>query len=140
MKLMALDLEDLEVVSALMQDALLKTADIRYLPEEKRLLLSVNRFAWEEENKRQSQHERHRSALILSEVTSLRSKGIDQGDKENILSLLSIDFVAGEAPAGEVVFTFAAGASLSASVSCIEAQVADLGAAWQTAHKPNHFL
>lgn len=46
LKLIALDAEDLAVVSAHLQDAVLKVADMAYLPREKRFAMLVNRFDW----------------------------------------------------------------------------------------------
>ena len=46
-KLVALDAEDLAVVSAHCQDAVLKLRDARFFPSERRFVLELNRFAWE---------------------------------------------------------------------------------------------
>ena len=46
LKLIALDAEDLSVLSANLQDAVLRIADIAYLPREKRFAAIANRFDW----------------------------------------------------------------------------------------------
>ena len=47
LKLVALDDEDLNIISAHTQDAVMKVADLEYLPAAKRFVLPMNRFAWE---------------------------------------------------------------------------------------------
>ena len=46
LKLVALDPEDLAVLSAHLQDAIAKVGDIAYLPKEKRFAMVLNRFDW----------------------------------------------------------------------------------------------
>lgn len=55
-----------------------------------------------------------------------------------MLNLLAITFEAGDAPSGTIVLTFSGGAALRLEVECIEAQLADLGAAWETPSRPSH--
>lgn len=141
LKLVALDEQDLAIVSAHVQDAVLKVGDIAWLPAEKRLLVSMNRFAWEKKTPRfffSRAHERRRSVLHFERVTHLKSSGINRERPDDVLSLLAIRFLQAEAPAGRIELDFAGGATLVADVECIEARLSDLGAAWQAAAKPRH--
>ncbi|MDP3898777.1 MAG: DUF2948 family protein [Mesorhizobium sp.] len=139
LKLAALDADDLEIISAHVQDALMQVAGIDWRPAEKRLLIEMNRFVWEKAGGVFSRHnERRRSVLHLDRVLSVRSTGIDRGRKQEVLSLLTIGFVEGEAPSGSIELLFAGGAAISLEVECIEARLTDLGAAWEASSRPVH--
>lgn len=141
LKLAALDQEDLDVISAHMQDAVLSVADIRYLPREKAAVFVMNRFVWDgEKDKRTGEYERRRAALSVKRVRSMRAHGIDPTNKEQIIDLLAITFDPKDEPAGVVLLAFAGGGTIALEVECIEVQMADLGAAWGTKNKPEHFL
>ena len=139
---MAMDKEDLSIISAYMQDAVFKTADLDYRGGEMRFLLVGNRFAWEEsDGKRRKTFQRRRSALHFNRVTKVRSRGFNRRGGDEVLSLLAINFVPGaEAPGGTVELVFSAGAAVELAVECIEAQMSDLGAAWETEFRPHHPL
>lgn len=139
LKLLALDEDDLRVVSAHVQDAVMKVADIDYMPGEKRLVVAMNRFAWEQGEERAGRHnERRRSVLHFERVRSVRSAGIDRDAPETVLALLTIGFAAAEPPGGSIELIFAGGATLRLEVECVEARLADLGAAWDTKSRPMH--
>ncbi|MEM5584558.1 MULTISPECIES: DUF2948 family protein [Alphaproteobacteria] len=141
LKLAALDQEDLQVLSAHLQDAVLTVADIRYLPKEKKAVFVVNRFVWDKEaDKRSKEHERRRSALAFAQVTAMKAQGINQKARGAVHELLAVTFEPGEDPSGKILLAFAGGASLELEVECIEAQLADLGAAWSTPNLPRHDL
>lgn len=135
LKLTALDAQDLEVISASMQDAVLKAGDIRYLKREKKLALVARRFAWEAQDKA---NKRRLTGLHFGRVLAVRSQGINRDAKDAVLSLLSITFTPQEEPAGTIAVTFSGGATLHLDVECIEARLADLGPAWETRHRPSH--
>ena len=95
LKLLALDEEDLTVLSAHCQDAVLRVEDLMFSNRDKRLLLGINRFAWEAQPARRffkKQHERRRAVLQIDRVQALRSKGFDRDDKGKVLSILTITF------------------------------------------------
>lgn len=141
LKLAALDAEDLQVVSAHVQDAVLTVGDIRFLPKEQKAIFAMNRFVWDKAaDKRSREHERRRSALAVSQVKSMKVQGIRQEAKGAILSLLALTFEETNAPAGHLRLEFAGGGSLLLDVDCIEVQLADLGAAWSTPNLPSHNL
>ncbi len=136
-RLVALDEEDLAVVSAHVQDAVLKASDLLYLPQESRFVLAVNRFAWETAGDRQKTYERRRAALAFDRVLGVKTQNIDR-DGESVLDLLAVEFAATDAPAGALDLVFAGGATVRLDVECIEARLSDLGPAWATGAKPNH--
>ena len=134
LRLAALDQDDLAVISAHMQDAVLRVGDIAWRKPSGQFALVANRFAWDENNTRQ----RRRSGLHFDRVLSVRSHNIRRDDPDAILSLLSIAFEETDAPAGEVILTFSGGGGMRLAVECLEAQLKDLGPAWETAHQPSH--
>ena len=141
LKLAAIDEEDLRVLSAFVQDAVLKVGDMVYLPNERRFAAAVNRFVWEkaEEGARRD-FERRRAALTFDRVLGVRTSGIDRSESGKILELLAVRFDTTEAPGGRITLVFAGSAMVEIEVEVIEARFADLGAAWATRAKPNHPL
>lgn len=142
LRLIALDTDDLDVVSAYVQDAVAKVGDIRWLPRDKRFAIGVNRFAWENEagSGRRRTHERRRAALHFERVESVQCSGIDKSRPEQVVSILAVQFVPTDAPAGEVLIVCAGDATFRLTVECLEAQLTDLGPAWSTKHAPHHML
>lgn len=138
LKLAALDDEDLSVISACVQDAVMKVGDLTYLPKEKRFALALNRFIWEEADRKARSFERRRAALIFDRVTGVSSTSLRQDRPEAVLNLLAIQFEPTDAPAGQLLLIFAGGAVVRLDVECIEARLADLGAAWATRARPSH--
>ncbi len=138
LRLIALDAEDLAIVSAHVQDAVLKAQDINWMAKENRFVIAMNRFAWEEERGRRREHQRRRSALYFARVNNVKSTGIDRKAGGEVLSLLAVRFETGDAPSGEIVLDFAGGATIRLAVECVEAQLNDLGPAWSTQHAPRH--
>jgi hypothetical protein len=139
LKLFALDEQDLEVISACVQDSVLKTGEIAYDAKRKRLVLTVNRFVWEREPRAKGQPaERRRAVLHFDRVTSVKSSGLDRSKPETVLSLLALRFLPDDAPSGKLELLFADGVSMLLEVECLEAQLADLGGRWAAQAKPKH--
>lgn len=144
LKLMALDAEDLGIVSAHVQDAVFKPAGIEYLPRLSTFALVVNRFVWEKAGEikkagKAKGYERRRAVLSLRRVLSVRSIGFARGDDETVLSLLALRFTPrGKGPEGTLELTLAGEATIALEVECIEVQLADTGGAWETAFRPRH--
>lgn len=133
LRLLAQDPEDLEVISAAMQDAVLKVGDIAYEKTAKRLTIAFNRYRWEAGG-----GERVRSGLQFAGVLQVQARKIRRGAPEAVLELLAMTFTPGEAPGGVVTLSFAGGGDLRATVECVEAVLADVSAPWPTPRKPAH--
>ncbi|MBU2583144.1 MAG: DUF2948 family protein [Alphaproteobacteria bacterium] len=148
LKLIALDTEDLQVISAHLQDAVGRTGDIAYQPAGRRFALVLNRFDWTAASgdlagsARPGQtiktYARRQTALRFEKVDAVRSSGIDRARKQDVLSLLAIGFEERQAPSGTVTLYFSGGPQIAIDVECIEAEMRDLGAAWTTASRPEH--
>jgi hypothetical protein len=139
LKLAALDADDLEIVSAHVQDAVLQVGAIDWRAREKRFLIEMNRFVWEKAGGLFRRHqERRRSVLHFDRVVAVRSTGIDRTKPRETLSLLTIGFAEDAAPAGTIELLFAGGGSIALDVECVEARLTDLGAAWAASSRPEH--
>jgi hypothetical protein len=139
LKLMALDGEDLAVISAHMQDSVFKVGDMSWSPREQQFALAANRFVWEAADGKRRGFERRRAALVFKRVLAVRSVGIDRTKRDEVLSLLALRFEQkGEGPEGTIELALSGTASIVLDVECIEAQLADVGGAWETASRPRH--
>lgn len=139
LKLVALDSEDLAVVSAHMQDSVFKVADIAWSPREEQFSIAANRFVWEDAGKKRKGFERRRAALAFKRVLAVRSVGIDRDNRDEVLSLLAVRFEQkGDGPDGTIELALAGTATIALDVECIEVQLADIGGAWETGSKPRH--
>ncbi|RWO74387.1 MAG: DUF2948 family protein [Mesorhizobium sp.] len=139
LKLIALDDQDLSIVSAHVQDAVLKVSDLEFLPAAKRFLLTMNRFVWEAKSGLFRQHnERRQAVLHFDRVLGAKTSGIDRDKPAEILSLLAISFIEISKPAGIVELIFSGGGAIMLDVECIEARLADIGGAWEATSRPIH--
>ncbi|GHE67994.1 hypothetical protein GCM10019059_29800 [Camelimonas fluminis] len=131
--LMALDAEDLAVISAHVQDAVLRPADIVWRPGDGLLVLTLRRFDWSSPARRP---QRRLSALHFGRVARVVHKGMEPS--AGALNLLAISFEPGEAPSGALRLDFSGGGAIRAEVECIEAQLKDLGPVWEAIRRPAH--
>jgi hypothetical protein len=144
LKLIALDADDLAIISAHLQDALLKVGDLAYLPGERRFAALGNRFDWADalrDGGRPPEFVRRRAALRFERVLAAQVQGIDLARKGEVLSLLSMAFEPSsvpEDPGGRVILQFANGGAIRLEVECIEAELKDLGAVWRAKSRPLH--
>ena len=137
LKLVALDRDDLEVVSAHLQDAMIKTTDIHWRPSEQRLVIGLCRFDWEAAHAEVPEYRRRYAALRFERALSCKALKVDT-TKDTDLNLLSVAFAESDAPSGVVTLTFSGDGVLRLEVECLEAELADLGAAWATVACPDH--
>jgi hypothetical protein len=138
LKLAAFDADDLTVMSAHLQDAVLTVGDIEFLQRQQKLVMIVKRFDWESAEARRPAYRRRLAGLQFARVQSVRCRNIQQNSKDGVLMLLAVSFEQRESPAGAIVLTFAGGGIMRLDVECIEAVVEDLGPEWETPRKPVH--
>jgi hypothetical protein len=139
LRLVALDSEDLAVLSANLQDALIKTSDMAYFPSMKRFALVASRFDWLRAAS-QGAMERCRAGMHFERVLKVSRMGFDQRNAELVLNLLSVTFSESDPPAGHVTLTFSGGAAVRLDVECLEAQMRDIGPRWKAKGQPGHQL
>jgi hypothetical protein len=139
LKLIALDEEDLKIVSAHVQDAVMKVGDLDFIVASKQFVMPMYRFAWEKEaTEKRPQPERRNSVLHFDRVLSAKLAGISRDKRDEVLSLLAITYATTDAPAGTVDLLFAGGGAIRLEVECIEARLVDLGGAWEASSRPAH--
>lgn len=140
LRLIALDAEDLAVLSAHVQDAILRVKDINWLPRERHFVLAMNRFVWDLSggSRRRRDYQRRRAVLHFARVEKVQSVGIDRAANSAVLDLLSLTFEPTDAPSGDVVLNFAGGAAIRLSVEVLEVELTDIGPAWSTQLAPRH--
>jgi len=135
LRLLAQDVADLSVISSALQDAICQVGDIRFEQRSRQLTLVFNRFRWES-----GERQRVRSALQLGGVFVVKGRAIRRDARDAVLELLSVDFEAGEPPAGSIMLKFAGGGDLRVTVECIDAILADISQPWPTPRVPDHKL
>lgn len=125
----AMDMEDLKILSALAQDSVFPVTEMTWQSKARRFAILLNRFRWEDlpaAEKRGRTPERVQSVLVVDNVLSVASQGVDRGDKDQIMSLLAIDFEPGEDGTGNVVLTLAGDGALRLSVEALELTLRDV--------------
>ena len=127
LKLIALDADDLAVISAHVQDARVQTSDIVWRQGEKRLVVGMNRLDWEQTLSGETAPRRLIAALRFDRVLSCKSRNIYLDAPEAVLELVGIEFHPGEAPGGSAVLMFSRGEALRLDVECLECELSDLG-------------
>lgn len=139
LKLLALDSEDLEIVSAHIQDAIVRVGDMGLSKSDKRFVMLMNRYVWEASDAR-GRGQRKRTGLHFDFVVNAKAEGIDLKARDGVLELLAVTFKMGDDPAGEVLLTFAGGGTVRLEVECLEARLRDLGGIWAAKAQPRHDL
>lgn len=126
-KLIAMDADDLAVISAHVQDAAVSVGDIIWRQGEKRLVVGMNRLDWDQTISGEVTPRRLVSALRFDRVMACKSRDIDLDRPDRALELLGIEFNPSEPPGGSAVLLFAGGGALRLDVECLEVELADLG-------------
>jgi hypothetical protein len=128
LKLIALDADDLAVISTHVQDARVRTSDIIWRRDEKRLVVGMDRLDWEQSLAGETSPRRLIAALRFDRVLACKSRNIDMQRPETRLELVGIEFHPGDVPGGSAVLMFGDGAVLRLDVECLECELTDLGA------------
>jgi len=132
LRLRALDADDLAVISALAQDAVLSSGDMQWQKGRRRFALLLNRYRWEDGERavRARDHERVRSLLVVEDVLRVRSSGLPQGAGDLVLSLLSLGWEPGGDGTGTLTLTFAGDGAIALSVEALEVLLQDVTRPW----------
>ena len=137
LRLAALDAEDLAVVSAHLQDAILRPDDLTWLKAQSRFVLVARRF-----DRSTAPGEAPRRRLVgvhFERVLGVKAKGLVPGEaSDTTLSLLAVTFELGEAPSGTATLVFAGGAAIRLDLECVEVRMKDLGPVWEAEGRPDH--
>jgi len=138
--LAAADAEDLETISARLQDAVAQVKDLVYLPKSHRFAGLFNRFKWESAGAHAGA--RVRAGLHVEGVLSAKAFRLRVGNPDAVASLLAIRFrpKGGEDPGGVIELIFSGGGILKLEVECIDAELSDLSGEWEARGRPVHEL
>ena len=128
LKLIALDADDLAVISTHVQDARVQISDIIWRQREKRLVIGMNRLDWEQTLEGETEPRRLVSALRFDRVLACKSRNIDLAAPETVLDLVGIEFHCQDTPSGSALLLFAHGGAIRLDVECLECELTDLGA------------
>ena len=126
-RLVALDEDDLAVVSTHVQDAAVRVGEFHWRPAEKRFVLGMQRIDWDQVIGGKPQSHCLVSALRFDRVLSCKARDIDMAGTDRELSLVGVEFLPGTAPGGTVTLLFAPGGAVRLDVECLECELADLG-------------
>lgn len=129
LRLKALDVDDLNVVSGLVQDAVFPAGEIKWDRGARRFALLVNRFRWEDAGKaetRRRDYERVQSVLVVEDALKVQAQGVDPRDKDMILSLMSVGFELGDDGSGYVLLTLAGDGLIRVEVEALEVVLKDV--------------
>jgi Protein of unknown function (DUF2948) len=137
-RLIAFDADDLAVIAANLQDALVRVGDMAYLPRSKQFAMVTSRFDWIDAARDSCGCERSRTGIHFGRVLKVSCRGFCHRDEELVLNLLDIAFEETAPPAGFVEFIFSAGRALRLEVECLEAEIRDLGLRWKARATPRH--
>jgi len=145
LRLRAEDAEDLAVISACVQDALVAVRDLAYDRETRNFLLVANRFRWEASSTETAvgTFERTLCAITFEGIDDVAYRGFHRSEEHRILSLLAINWGPAQPPgqAGAVIdLEFAAGATIRLNASAIRCRLRDFGEPWPTVWHPGHPL
>jgi len=140
LRLAASDAEDMEILSARLQDAAGKLKDFTWLPKKRRFAAVLNRLQWEEGGKT-----RVRAGLHFDGVLKVQSNKVKLGADEAVVSVLAVTFTPNgtkeneEAdPGGVIEIVLAGGGAFRLTVECVDAELADLTGPWAARGTPNH--
>lgn len=131
LRLLAEDAVDLQIISAALQDAIMRPVDIRWEKEARRLTIVLSRFCWE------CGGTRVMAAMQFGDVEAVKSRRLPRLP-ESALELLALDFEPAEAPGGRVILMFAGGGDLRIDVECLDAVLTDLSDRWPARVAPTH--
>lgn len=142
LRLRAEDGEDIAVISACLQDALVAVRDLAYDREAKTFVMVANRFRWEGGGDGAS-FERILCGIAFADIEDVVYRGFHRSEEDRILSLLAIQPVirpGSSAGSAVIDLEFAAGATIRLSAAAIRCRARDFGEPWPTAWQPGHLL
>ena len=139
LKLIGKNQDDLKVISAYLQDSIVTVKDIVFLKQNKSFIMIVNRFMWEDAEKRVfSKNKRIRCAIKFEEVLAVRSKNINQKKINKPLECLAIKSSITFNEIYEIKIFFAGDGVITINLEAIEVIMEDLDIPWNVKHVPIH--
>jgi hypothetical protein len=145
LKLRAEDAEDMAVIAACLQDAVVLLSDMTYLPKQRRFAMVASRYCWEDDPQAgraiaPAGGRRVRAGLHVDGVLKVDTLGLDRGDGTQALALLTIVVEPTDDAGAALLFMFAGGPIVRLTVECIDCYLSDIGPSWETPRQPRHPL
>jgi hypothetical protein len=145
LRLLARGVEDLTLISAMVQDAVLTPGQMVYAAKRRRFALGLNRFRWEDAARAEAVgrgFERVQALLVIEEVQQVQSAGIERGDARQALQVLALSFAAGDELGGWLRVHLSGGADLRLRVEALDLALRDVSMPYlaPTGHAPDHGL
>lgn len=131
LRLLAEDADDLQIISAALQDAILRPVDIVWEKSARTLTIAFSRFCWE------CGETRVMCAMQFGDVLAVKSRRLSRSPDAS-LELLALDFIPTDSPGGKVILMFAGGGDLRIDVECLDAVVTDISERWPARIAPTH--
>ena len=139
LKLIAKTDEDLRVISAHLQDSIVKTSDIANLKKNKIFLMQLNRFMWEDVEKGVfRKNKRIRTVLKFENVLTASSKNVNQKKNDRFLDFLAIESFKMPDKNYQMNLIFSGDIIIKLITEAIEVTLDDQGSPWESKNKPNH--
>ena len=139
LKLIARTTEDLRVISAHLQDSIVKTSDIANLKKNRIFLMQLNRFMWEDVEKGVfRKNKRIRTVLKFENILKVASKNVDQKKNDRFLDFLAIETTQMPDKNYEMNLIFSGDVVLKLVAEAIEVTLDDQGSPWESKNKPKH--
>jgi len=139
LRLIAEDAADLEVISAAVQDAILKAENLKYDKRRRRFTLEVNRFGWEDMKTKRGPKTRVRSLLAFDGVLGVKTRAVTKSDPDMVMSILSVTFTPDETqPGGKVSILFSGDGELMLDIEALDVTLLDSDYEWSTRNTPDH--
>lgn len=138
LRLLAEDEEDLKIISAAIQDGVTKVENLAYEARERRFSIELNRYRWEA-GQRAREGERVRSLLAIDSVLGVKVRGVARGERDMVISTLSLRFEPGETePSGTLYVLLAGDGEIALDVEAIDVTLLDSDYVWPTRNRPDH--
>jgi hypothetical protein len=129
LNLIAQDSDDLGVISALVQDAVLPMTEMTWDRKARRFAALINRFRWEDRAAAEAAKrpvERVRALLTVADVLAVRTQGIDRQDRDTVLSILSLTWEPGPDGTGRLVLVLAGDGAVAIAVEALDISLRDV--------------
>jgi len=157
LRLRAEDAEDIAILSAQLQDAIVPVADVAYLADAREFVMVVNRFMWHlapdpgdpepgggkppagrpgngtTPDPDGPPYFRTNCGVCIRHVDSLEVDGIDLNDRGQMLNLLAMELTG-----NAIALHFSGGGELRLAVDGVDCRMQDIDEPWPTRHRPCH--
>ena len=139
LKLLAISEEDLKVIAAHLQDAIVSIQDIANLKKNRIFLIQLNRFMWEDIEKGVFRKNKRISTILkFDNVISVLSKNVNSKVDKKFLDFLTIESNLLPDKSYEIKLIFSGDSVIKINVEVIDVTLDDQGSPWESKTQPKH--